>query len=451
MNTNTRRHGVRTGERGSALVGVLLLLLMMSALAAALGVSGQTETLVARNHESLAQARASAEAGLNHAVQVTISYLRTIDPANIPTTLNTLLVDTTALDGVAFGEPTAVQGAADADAAYEVLLMDEDDPDRDVVVTAIAGDDDENNDPLTDANQKIVIRAVGRARGNTTVTLEALLAPVELGAIVVDGDLTIQGSISVINSTDPLSEDADVHANGNLDINGNATVLQGDITASGTYEGMAAGMGGQPEKPLPNVRAEEYKHHAEYVLADTGLILCNMSGGCGAVANGGMVCDPGPSGNDCRDTYGWEFDGGGEWSLTSAGTALNGAFYVEGKATISTNDDTLMLTVIAEGSISLSGNPTLTSYTNELLFVTDADLKTLGFVSTDVVAQGQVLVHEQIDLGGNITLGGQVIVENATSIDPFVDQNSISGNVTVDYSGGLGTNQFFVVGWREVR
>ena len=42
------------GERGSALVGV----------------SGRTETLVARNHHSGARAQAAAEAGLNHAVQV---------------------------------------------------------------------------------------------------------------------------------------------------------------------------------------------------------------------------------------------------------------------------------------------------------------------------------------------------------------------------------------------
>jgi hypothetical protein len=447
MNTNRRRHGTRTGERGAALVGVILLLLMMSALAAALGVSGHTETLVARNHETLAQARASAEAGLNHAVQVTIDYLRTIDPVNIPTTLNTLLVSTAALDGVTFGAATAVTGAADPDAEYEVFLMDEDDTDRGVVVTAVEGVDDENGDALTDANRTIVVRAIGRARGNTTVTLEALLAPVELGAIVVDGDLEISGSVSVQSSTSP--EDADVHANGNLDIDGSASVA-GDMTASGTYDGPEGGSGGQPEKPLPKIRAEDYKHHAEYVLADTGLILCNMSGGCGAVANGAMVLDCN-SGNTCRTTYGWEFDGPDGWRAANNGTKFDGAFYVEGKATITANHSTWLLTVIAEGSIDLSGSPEMTSYTNELLFVTDADLDISGGVSTSISAQGQMLVHEQISLSGTVTLGGQLIVEDATSEDPLVDTNAISGNVTIDYNGTLGTNLFFVVGWREVR
>lgn len=455
MNTYRRRHGVRAGERGVALVGVILLLLMMSALAAALGLSGQTETLVARNHESLAQARASAEAGLNHAAQVTIDYLRTIDPANIPATLDTLLVDTSALEDVTFGAATDVVVGGDPSDEYEVLLMDEDNPARDEAQIAnMAGDDhDEDNNATTDANNRLVIRATGRARGNSTVTLEALIAPVELGAIVVDGDLEISGSVAVVSGTDP--EEADVHTNGNLDISGSATA-QGDMTASGTYEGPEGGSGGAPKKPLPKIRAEDYKHRAEYVLADTGFIMCNKSGGCGAVANGGMVLDCN-SGSACRTTYGWEFNGPGGWRAANNGTKFDGAFYVEGKATITANHGSppdpapWLLTVIAEGSIDLSGSPALTSYTNQLLFVTDADLDISGGVSTSITAQGQMLVHEQISLSGNVTLGGQLIVEDAPSVDPLVQTNRISGNVTINYNGGLGTNQFFVVGWREVR
>ena len=449
MHTKRRQRKVPTGERGVALVGVILLLLMMSALAAALGVSGQTETLVTRNHQALAQARASAEAGLNRAVQVTIDYLRTIDPVNIPNTLDTLLVDTTTLD-VTFGTATDLPSAGDSDAQYTVFLMDDDDPDRGFVPDLDSDanpDNDEDASQTTDLNQTIVIRATGRARGNSTVTLEALIAPVELGAIVVDGDLEISGNVSV--ESDVSDEDADVHTNGSLDVSGSATA-EGDMTASGTYDGPEGGSGGAPEKPLPKIRAEDYKHHAEYVLADTGLLMCNTSGGCGAVANGAMVLDCN-SGSTCRTTYGWEFDGPDGWRAANTGTKFDGAFYVEGKATITANHAAWLLSVIAEGSIDLSGSPEMTSYTNQLLFVTDADLDISGGVSTDISAQGQMLVHEQISLSGNVTLGGQLIVEDATSEDPLVDTNRISGNVTINYSGGLGTNQFFVVGWREVR
>ena len=62
-------------ERGSALVGVLLLLMLTSALAAALGASAQTETLISRNQRSEMQATAAAEAGLNHAVELATTYI----------------------------------------------------------------------------------------------------------------------------------------------------------------------------------------------------------------------------------------------------------------------------------------------------------------------------------------------------------------------------------------
>jgi Tfp pilus assembly protein PilX len=65
----------RQGERGIALVAVLLLLMMMSALGMALAVNGETETLIARNQIAGMQAQAAAEAGLNHAVEVATEYI----------------------------------------------------------------------------------------------------------------------------------------------------------------------------------------------------------------------------------------------------------------------------------------------------------------------------------------------------------------------------------------
>ena len=64
-------------EAGMALIGVLLLLILVAALCAALAVSGMTETLAASNQETAAQARAAAEAGLNHAVTLSLARLTT--------------------------------------------------------------------------------------------------------------------------------------------------------------------------------------------------------------------------------------------------------------------------------------------------------------------------------------------------------------------------------------
>ena len=178
-------------ERGSALVGVLVLLMMMSALAAALGVSGHTETLVARNHQSSAQAEAAAEAGLNHALQVTIDNIRQWDTngfADVDTAIAALLLgpdgasgtaDTDADNGSlgAFGIPIGarVDIPGGFNAQYEARMMDEDDPARGVIpaVALIA----EDGNPLVDANNRLVIRAVGYGQDNTSVVLEALIGP----------------------------------------------------------------------------------------------------------------------------------------------------------------------------------------------------------------------------------------------------------------------------------
>ncbi len=444
----------RDSEQGSAIITVLLLLMLMTGLAAALTVSGRTEALVTRNHQSRAQARAAAEAGLNHAVQITVDYLQAIDPVNIPGALDALLNDTTPLAGVAFATPTGVAGALDTAVSYQILLMDEDDPDRGAAMTTLTADLDPTNNEdgaeLTDANNTLVFRATGTAQGGATVTLEALISPVELGAIVTDGDLNISGSVSVTGG-----DDGDVHSNGDLTVGGSSAAVSGSLTATGAYSGPSGGYGGAAEKPLPQISAEDYKHHADYVLTETGTMTCNSAGGCTSPAsgvtygNGATICTAGGSGNGCRTDWGWRFSGGA-WSMGSAGTPQNGTFYVETDVSISSGP-TLTMTLIAEGSIDISGSPNLTADTNELLFVTDGDLEISGGIDTNVVVQGQMLVHEQLKISGNATLGGQIIVEDAANLHSLVTSNAISGSVVIDYNGTLGTNLFFVTGWREVR
>ena len=65
--------------------------------------------------------------------------------------------------------------------------------------------------------------------------------------------------------------------------------------------------------------------------------------------------------------------------------------------------------------------------------------------------EGQFLVHEQIMLGGNADLYGQIVVENATSVDGLVSENTMSGNFTLTYNTSLDSDTFIVIGWRDVR
>ena len=242
----------RPGERGSALIGVLLLLMMMSALAAALGVSGQTETLVARNHQSAAQARVAAEAGLNHAAQVVVDDLRPWQAngfASVDAALDELLLGPDKVSGSEatdadngslaalglgnfLGDKVGIAGAINVE--YEARIMDEDDPARGTAMHLLLDDgdatNDEDGDPLNDANRTLIVRAIGYAPDNTSVTLEAVIAPLPLPALVTGGDLTIAGNPTITGSA------GSVHSNAALEISGNNALLSGDASASGTLD-----------------------------------------------------------------------------------------------------------------------------------------------------------------------------------------------------------------------
>ena len=180
----------RSGERGSALIGVLLLLMMMSALAAAMGVSGRTETLISRNQRSGAQAQVAAEAGLNHAVELAITYvskwrangLVDVDAARNGLLLGPDLASGTAatdLDNGSLGTRTGITALQELpigtrltitggiDAFYEAFVMDDD----------ATAPDEPTNDLYDDENGTLIIRATGYAKDGLTESKVVLGSP----------------------------------------------------------------------------------------------------------------------------------------------------------------------------------------------------------------------------------------------------------------------------------
>jgi len=432
-------------ERGSALIAVLLLLMMVSGLAAALGMSGRTETLISRNQRSAVQATAAAEAGLNHAVELATTYIfewnangltgpeQAADflltgPDEDPATLadNGSLAER---DGIAAAEAIPIGAlltiTAGIDAEYEAFVMDDD---------ATAPDEPAGN-LFDDENQTLIVRSIGYAQDNTKVVLEALIAPLELGAVVVNGDFDVSGNITIDGA------EGSVHANGDLVVSGGAASVAGTTTASGSYTGGTPGSGGAPELPGPEIRASDYLTYADFILTSAGTMTDQM---------GTELCAAPPCNN-------WDFNSGsGEWSFNSTAPTA-GTYYVEGDVAISGSPGSaaspVQISIIAEGSIDISGSPDVTSDTPELLFVTDGDLEISGGLDAGnpLTASGQILVHEQVKLSGNPSLAGQLIVENAASVATLVTANDLSGNVTITYNGGLGGGTFSVRGWRDVR
>ncbi len=452
--SNTRASIVeQPNERGSALILVLLVLMMMSALTAALAVNGQTETLISRNQRAGAQAQAAAEAGLNHAVELATTYIFewnangfTIGPEEAVDALllgpdgasGTALTDVDngslaarvgagieTAEAIPLGTPQSV--VAGGVATYEAFILDDD-----------ADAPDEDGDLVNDINETLIVRATGYGPDNTKVVLEALIAPVPLGAIVTNGDLDISGSVTIDGT------DGSVHSNGDLTISGGASDIDGTVTASGTYTGSPAGSGGAAPVPVPAISASDYLHYADFILTSSGT-MTDQAGTVLCTWSGATLCNN------------WDWDSGsGVWSISSTAPPA-GTYYVEGGVTIAGSPGSeatpMQITIIAEDSIDMSGSPDMIPDTPELLFVTDGDLEITGGLDIidPLTTQGQMLVHEQVNLAGNPTLGGQLIVENAPTVSPLVTANTISGNVSITYNGGLGTGIYTVAGWRDVR
>lgn len=450
----------RRSERGVALIGVLLLLMMMSALAGALTVSGHTETLVARNHQTAAQARAAAEAGLNHAAESTIAWLLAwklngytdVDQAIVA------LLNNPSIVGVAMGTEITTSGIT-----YEVMLMDEDDPARNV--TLDPNDVGEDGIATSDLNRAVVIRAEGYGENGAEAVLEGIVMPYKLPAVAANGNLTMNGQagfLMVIGA----EANGGVHANGDLTFSGATAIVgfpdttKGTATATGDCPDCAlptittnpdGSGGGRLEMAIPDIRASDFSAWADFILqpdpndSTRGLII-NAS-------TGATVCSTGPSGNGCRNSHGWTYSKqSGQWDLTT--TAANGStYYVKGPATVSGGSvlDPIVATIIAEGTISASGNGVIVPDAGDLLFVTDVDLVLGGtFRAGAELAEGQMLAREQIQIASNVVLFGQIVAGNATST-ATPHESSVGGSAAITNNQDIGSSMFRVGGWSEVR
>ena len=427
----------RQDERGMALVAVLLLLMMMSALGAALAVNGETETLIARNQIAGMQAQAAAEAGLNHGLEVATEYIfdwKTNGYASIDVAVDGVLTnaDTGNLDGLVLNSPLTISDGFNAQ--YQIAILDDDD-------NGVG----EDGDPLNDVNDVLVVRATGTSRDGTKVVLEALISPLSLPAIVTNGDLTLHGNASIEGGA------GSVHSNGDLTLDGDSVGISGDASSSGELDcndpcdqvdGNATE--GSPEIPVPAVHASDYFAWADYVLKADGTMT----------TPGGAVLCTSNGKTSCND---WDWDSAsGSWSLNSNNVTA-GTYYVEGDASVSgspgSTKNPAQISIIAEGSIQISGSPKLMPDSPELLFVTDEDLKITGSIDTvgeAALVQGQMLVRGQAEIAGNAALDGQLLVEDV-DVGDLVDSNSIGGSVVITYAGGLGGSVYTVTSWRDIR
>lgn len=491
-------HPRSTSERGMALVSALLLLLVMSGLAIALAASGRVEVAMGDNEELYAGARAAAESGLNRSAAQIMALTANptyslnnlllgpdglVDAGNASSSVNadngilTHLPDMTG--SVSCPHPNGPCWPVQAGSAYRynVRLYDDDDPAMkggvaftNVELTAMGPPPDppEDGTGVNDVNKRIVIRATGFGPRGTTATLEQMLTPIKMPALLVDGDLEMSGSVNIIGSQ------GSVHANGNLDIDGNSglTISQnatatGTLTANDNWDPGGLESGGMPEIPLPDIHASDYFGDADFVLH--GNVLPDGTADTPRITNQAgttTYCVPGGGGDGCRGytppggtgPFGFRYDAANNaWDLNPQGSGNNtnsATYYAHTDVKITGNPGTssspILLTVIAEGDIEVTGNPDLRPEPlSELQFVTDQDLRIAGNISIPLAFEGRIMVREQIDFGGSATLAGQVIVQNVPSVSTLVETNTVHGTVTLSYNGLIETIAYTVSGWRE--
>ncbi len=425
-------------ERGVALIIVLLLLAVMSAMATGMTVNSQVEITMATNEAYHAGARAAAEGGLNRAIQAIVADTTTDllagedgDPGTADDgDMGFLLPDFS-------GWPEAI--GTKGQYSYTIEILDDDN--NLLYATPLSAEQrlqmEEDGDPADNENTRLILRATGFGPNGTVVRISRILESQDdqditenvtfsNPAILVDGDLTLDGNIHVRGA------EGNVHVNGNIVKTGAAGDVSGDITATGTltynnnFTAGGAMDGGRASVTVPEINAIDYIDHADYLLKVVGGVAVTLN----------------KDGTACTVCGAWSYSGG-TWTTTS-NSASPGTYYVEGQVTIAASSGALVskaLSVIATGSIDVQGRSLIRPENDAYIqFVTNGDLSIQGNSSIDdnSIVEGQSLVREQFSMSGTAELAGRIVVKNATSVSTLVTANLISGTPTITYTGSLG-------------
>jgi len=382
-------------KKGIALVSALLILLALSIIGVIAINTTVTDTKISANLKGIKQAFYIADAGISHAGALLQENISTWDTYS-------LSIATTAL----------------GDGSYSVTASN------------------------VDGTNKKKVVSTGRTSTGAKATIEAIFIRAKFtpdDAITTNGDLRISGNANILGSS------GGVHSNGDLKVLGNPTIAQGG-SASGTASPSPPYTSGASTVSIPEIDPTDFASYADYKLDSDGNVY-NSEG----------VIQPTTGGR----WYGWDYNSGNQrWDKSSNDTPPPGNLYIEGDATVSGNPGSVSVpwetTLIVTGDLEISGNPYIVDYTDpsdpigvqNLLFVAGGELRISGNVTQ--TGKGIIAAYEGIKISGNPTLNGAIIGGNATEDE----ENNISGNPTITYSGGLlspfSSNTVSILAWRQV-
>jgi hypothetical protein len=312
--------------------------------------------------------------------------------------------------------------------------------------------DDGDGDPLVDSDLQLLVYITASLPDGTQRQIEALVRW-EDPTFTPDNAILVDGSILFNGTPDVLGLKGSAHANGDVTLTGNP-VFSVSVSATGTIDEGTAPVPpdgfqeGVPPIPLPDVNPLTYKSLANYIMQSNGQIY--------DVGTATTITPPGSGWN------GWKYSAANnEWSFSGNDVPPVGTYYIEGNAKLSGagGSPPRTMSIIAEKSISTTGNIKLTNVLPGTLLIAGGDIQLGG--TAGAVYTGLVAANEQIKTLGTFDHVGVLLAKNAadnfslvtagSAIDP---DSQFGGTMTVTYDGGLETileNPSAAVSVRNVR
>lgn len=427
-------------EYGFALAATLVVLVIISVLVAGAWSMMNHNNRASSNRTSSLSALEVAEAGTEHALALLRHEFRDQD-------LSVILKgpdgdDDTSDDGILAGwgfasaDEIPAAGRSFGGGTYWVEVVD--DP------------ADGDGDPYTDTNDRVVVQGRGVTADGAEARVRAIVGSKPVPAIATQGDMEISGDAHISGYC------GQIHGNQDLYVSGDPTVTDG-ISASDSVRvgGSVSEPDGDPVEPehsqpqvdIPTMTYDDYCGEADFVLHDSGMLEDKSTG----------LFHDGSSTSET--THGWKWGGSAKWELTKPENLAEGTFCVETNAIVGTNPgessgSAVALSIIAKGSIEISGNPVMyADHSDGILLLAEGDLKIGGNPTAyGDNYDGMMYAGAQCMVSGNPMVVGSLLCADGSEpavAENYVDANSISGEASFQYDcrGVLGQRRY--VGWYQ--
>jgi hypothetical protein len=249
---------------------------------------------------------------------------------------------------------------------------------------------------LANGPDTILLESTGQGSGSAQRLLRAVVTTRFIPSIA----LLAERAIAVSGNSQVQGELGSVHSNLALSVTGGR--IEHDATASGSFSGGGATIGGKqgagfPRRGIPRADLTALRSLADFILGDADILEVRT----GVVHPSGWL--------------GWELVGPGEWRNRSASPS-DGIYFALKKISIDGSPGTLALpwkaTLIAGEEIAVNGGAVMSPAVQDLL-IAGGRMITVGGQAT---LTGLLIANEVVELGGTASLIGSAVSQGEVRV-----------------------------------